>query len=75
MSKTRNKEQTAVPIELCIFSVLALHGFKRGRDYTLSRGQLYLKDIDKKNQVIKILRDSCPEKHYYWETPRMLRWF
>lgn len=75
MSKTRNKEQTIITIELCVSSVLSLHGFKRGRDYTLSRGQLYLKDIDKKNKVIKILRDSYPEKHYYWETPRLLRWF
>ena len=74
-TKTRNKEHTTITIEQGIPSLFALHELKRGRDYTLSNGQLYIKDTAQKNKVITILRDFCPEKHYYWETPRLLRWF
>lgn len=61
--------------EQCVPSILSLLGLKKTRDYTLSKGQLYLKNIDKKHKVLDALREFRPEKHYYWETPRLLRWF
>lgn len=62
-------------IEKCIPSILSLLGLKRTKDYTLSKGQIHLKNIDLKNKVITVLREFYPEKHYYWETPRLLKWF
>lgn len=62
-------------VEQCVPSILSIHGLKKGRDYALSNGQIYLKDTAKKNKVITALREFCPEKHYYWETPHLLRWF
>lgn len=62
-------------IEQCIPLILSMLRLKKPRDYTLSKGQLYLKNIDMKNKIVTVLRDLYPEKHYYWETPRLLRWF
>lgn len=75
MSKVKGKEYAAVTMEQCIPSILSLHGLKKGRDYTLSNGQLYMKDTAQKNKVITVLRRFYPEKQYYWEAPRLLRWF
>lgn len=61
--------------ETCISSILYFNGFKRGRDYTLSKGQLYLKNTNLKSKVVAVLNNFCPDKHYYWETPHLLRWF
>lgn len=72
---SKSVRNVAIEIEQCAPSLLSLLGLKKTRDYTLSKGQLYLKNIDMKNKVITALRDFCPEKHYYWETPRLLRWF
>ncbi len=71
----KSKENVIAEIEQCIPSILSLLGLKRTRDYTLSKGQLYLKNVDMKNKVVTALRNFCPDKHYYWETPRLLRWF
>lgn len=68
-------ENVTVEIEQCVPSILSLLGLKKTRDYTLSKGQIYLKNIYLKNKVIDILREFRPEKHYYWETPHLLRWF
>jgi hypothetical protein len=64
-----------VELEQCIPSILSLYGLKRGRDYSLSKGQLFLKKAELKNKIIIALREFCPEKNYYWETPRLLKWF
>ncbi|GAY31043.1 hypothetical protein PvtlMGM2_1896 [Prevotella sp. MGM2] len=69
------KDNIIPTVEQCAPSILSLHGLKKGRDYTLSNGQIYLKNTAKKNTVIAALRRVCPEKHYYWETPHLLRWF
>lgn len=64
-----------VEIEQCIPLILSTLELKKTRDYTLNKGQLYLKRTDLKNKVINALRDCYPDKHYYWETPHLLRWF
>lgn len=69
------KGGTNVEIEQCIPLILSTLELKKTHDYTLSKGQLYLKRTDLKNKVINALRDCYPDKHYYWETPHLLRWF
>lgn len=70
-----NSKRTIIEIEQCIPSILSAFGLKKSRDYTISKGQLYLKNTDLKNKVIKALSNFSPDKHYYWETPHLLRWF
>lgn len=64
-----------VEIEQCIPLILFTLGLKKTRDYTLSKGQLYLNRTDLKNKVTNALRDFYPDKYYYWETPHLLQWF
>lgn len=71
----KDQRNIAPTIEQCVSSILSIHGLKKSRDYTISNGQIYLKDTAKKNKVITVLREFYPEKHYYWETPHLLRWF
>ncbi len=72
---SKSKEHVIVEVEQYLPSVLSLYGLKKTRDYTVSSGQLYLKNTELKNKVLHALKNHCPEKHYYWETPRLLRWF
>ncbi len=71
----KSGKYTVVEFEKCIPFVLSVYGLNKSRDYTLSKGQLRIKDTTLKNKVITALRHLCPEKHYYWETSRILRWF
>jgi len=72
---SKSAEKAVAEFEQCVPTILSLLGLKKTRDYTLSKGQLYLKKTNLKNKVVTALRDFCPEKYYYWETPRLLRWF
>lgn len=65
----------AIVFEQCIPSILSLYGLKKTRDYTISKGQVRVKSKELKNKVAAALKEFCPEKHYYWETSRILRWF
>ena len=69
------KSGQTVEFEQFIPSILSLHGLKKTRDYTLSKEQLYIKNTALKSKIISALREFYPEKLYYWETPRILRWF
>lgn len=55
MPKTRNKEHTTITIEQCIPSLFVLHGLKKGRDYTLGNGQLYIKTLHIKTKSSRYL--------------------
>lgn len=69
------RDKSAIAIELHIPLILSIYGFKRKRDYVLGNGQLYIKNVVKKNKIAAVLQSFYPTKHYYWEAPRILRWF
>lgn len=69
------KRKATIKFEQYLSQHLFLYGFKKNRDYTLSKQQLYIKNSDVKSKLISALKELFPEKHYYWETPRLLRWF
>lgn len=61
--------------EQSIPSILVMCGLKKTRDYTVSKGKLYLKKSDMKKQVVSALKAFNPNLNYYWETPHVLCWF
>lgn len=69
------KSNTTIKLKKCISQYLFFNGFKKNLDYTLSNDQLIIKNMVVKDKIIKVLRDFSPNQHYYWETPRILRWF
>ena len=64
-----------VSIESFIKSILAVNGLKRVRDYTLRRSQLHINKMPIRGKLLGALREEYPEYNYYWETPKILRWF
>lgn len=72
----RNEDEiSAIRIEDFIQSVLALCGLRRGRDYTIRRSQLRIKKHPVRGKLVNALRTYYPQYSYYWETPKLLRWF
>lgn len=71
----RNNENEAIEIERFIHSVMTLGGMERGRDYTLSKSRLKIKKHPVRGKLLSVLRETYPEFTYYWETPKILRWF
>lgn len=64
-----------IEIEAFIKSVLTLNGLKRGKDYTLRPHQLRIIKYPIRGKLLSLLKELYPEYSYYWETPRILRWF
>lgn len=64
-----------IEIEAFIKSVLTLCGLRRDKDYTLRPHQLRIAKHPIRGKLLSLLRELYPEYSYYWETPRILRWF
>lgn len=62
-------------IETFIKSFLTLKGLQRGKDYTLRPRQLRIEKHPIRGKLLSTLREAYPEYSYYWETPKILRWF
>ncbi len=74
MRKQTNEERP-VKIEKFIQSVLALAGLQRGKDYTIRPHQLRINKNPLRGKLLEVLKEFYPEYSYYWETPKILRWF
>lgn len=64
-----------IEIEAFIKSVLTLSGLRRDKDYTLRPHQLRIYKHPIRGKLLSMLRELYPEYNYYWETPKILRWF
>lgn len=64
-----------IEIEAFIKSVLTLCGLRRDKDYTLRPHQLRITKHPIRGKLLSLLRELYPEYSYYWETPKILRWF
>lgn len=73
--RKQTKESEPVKIEKFIQSVLALAGLQRGKDYTIRPHQLRINKNPLRGKLLEVLKEYYPEYSYYWETPKILRWF
>lgn len=64
-----------VETEKFIQSLLTLNGLKRGKDFVLKRRQLRILKHPIRGKILSLLKEHCPQYSYYWETPKVLRWF
>lgn len=64
-----------IGIEAFIKSVLTLSGLKRDKDYSLRPFQLRIEKHPIRGKLLSLLREAYPEYSYYWETPKILKWF
>lgn len=71
----KTKESQTVDTEKFLQSMLTLSGLKRGKDFILKHNQLRIFKHPIRGKVLSLAKECCPEKHYYWETPQVLRWF
>ena len=69
------KEIQPIETEKFLQSILTLNGLKRGKDFVLKRKQLRIIKSPIRGKVLSLVKEHCPEYSYYWETPRVLRWF
>ena len=68
-------EKEPIKIEDFIKSVMALSGLKRNKDYVIYPFQLRINKHPIRGKILSLLRELYPEYTYYWETPKLLRWF
>jgi hypothetical protein len=61
--------------EKIILTVLTLNGLKRGKDFTIRGGQLKIVQPSIRDKLFSIIQKACPNCNFYWETPKILRWF
>lgn len=69
------KESEPIKIERFIPAVLAFTGLQKGIDYSVSKGQLRIKKNPLRGKLLAVLKEYYPQYSYYWETPKILRWF
>ena len=70
-----NEGVGGIKIEDFIQSVLALGGLRRGKDYTIRHRQLKIKKHPLRGKLVSVLKTYYPQYNYYWETPKLLKWF
>lgn len=72
-----NKNNVSQPVETekFLLSILTLSGLKRGKDFILKRKQLRIVKNPIRGKILSLVKEHCPENNYYWETPKVLRWF
>jgi hypothetical protein len=63
-----------IRIEQFIASVMALYGFKK-KDYHVSHGQLFIRKDPMRGKIIHTLKYYYPQYSFYWDTPKILKWF
>lgn len=56
-------------------SLLQLLGAKRGSDFQVYNDHLYILKHPNRGKVLSTLRELYPEYNFYWESPRVLKWF
>lgn len=64
-----------ITIEQFIVSMMALYGFKKKTDYRVSPGQLFIRKDPMRGKIIHTLKFYYPQYSFYWDTPKMLKWF
>jgi hypothetical protein len=72
---TSINENQPVESHKAIQAVLTLNGMKRGKDFILKRNQLRIFQSSIRDKVLSIIQRACPGCSFYWETPKVLRWF
>lgn len=72
--KTENANEP-VRIEAFIQSMLTLGGLRRGKDFSVSRTQLRINKHPIRGKLLTAIRELYPEYNFYWETPKILKWF
>lgn len=74
MKKQTNVNEP-IKIEAFITSTLTVAGWEKGKDFSVSKGQLFIKKNPLRGKLVSVLKETYPQYNYYWETPKMLRWF
>lgn len=56
-------------------SFLQLLKFKRGADFQVFNDHLCIIKHPQRGKVLSIIKEIYPEYNFYWESPRILKWF
>lgn len=73
--KRNEDEIPKIQIKDFINSLLQLIGFKRGKDFQTYTDHLFIIKHPKRGKVLSVLKEEYPEYNFYWDTPRILKWF
>lgn len=73
--KKKSKEFKNPAIQDFLRLLFFLHGFKRGKDYSISRNHLYFIKDPQRKKIISVLKEAYPQYNYCWESSRILIWF
>lgn len=72
----KNQNETGtVEIERFIQSMLVLCRLKKGRDYKISKSQLFIRKNPLRGKLLSVLKEVYPEYNFYWENAKTIRWF
>jgi hypothetical protein len=71
----RYEEVPVVPIKVFLNSLLQLIGFIKGVEYQTYEDHLFIIKHPKRGKVLSVLKEYYPEYNFYWDNPKILKWF
>ena len=69
------KDYQKASIQNFFKSILQYTGFERGRDFQIFRDHLFIIKHPMRGKVLSAAKEIYPEYCFYWEHPRILKWF
>ena len=69
------EELPKIAIRDFLNSILQLLGFRRGDDFKAFNNHLFIIKHPNRGKVLSTLKEYYPEYNFYWDNPRVLRWF